>query len=311
MRNQMGFGAVVMAMISTALVASATQADDGAMLRDAASRFAAPFVTIKFVLKMEGQFGDRENETEATGVMIEPDGLVLASSSQLGTPRFMRQFGNARPTDLKVLIGDDTEGLPATVMARDTELDLAWVKLKEPSKKKLEYLDLGKSVKPQVGDSLVFLRRMGKYFDRAVTVGQLRVAGKTTKPRELIVPGGGASLEPGLPAFTAQGEVVGFVVLQLPDAEELESNFGAFAGLGRDIGSGLILPTADVVKATERAKRGEIKGDAEESAAGKSESKKKPASDDDEDDDKADASRAKSAPQPKRPANDDDDDEDE
>ncbi len=311
MRNRSGFSAVVFALAWSAMTAGGVRADDGAMLRDAASKFAAPFVTIKFVLKMEGQFGDRENETEATGVMIEPDGLVLASSSQLGTPRFMRQFGNARPTDLKVLIGDDTEGLPATVMARDTELDLAWVKLKEPSKKKLEYMDLAKSGKPQVGDSLVFLRRMGKYFDRAVTVGQFRVAGKTTKPRELIVPGGGASLEPGLPAFTAQGEVVGFVVLQLPDAEELESNFGAFAGLGRDIGSGLILPTADVIKATERAKRGEIKGDAEEAAAGKANAKKKPADDEDEDDDKADAAKAKPKPQPKKPADDDDDEEDE
>lgn len=300
---------MVFALAWSAVTTSAVRADEGAMLRDAATKFAAPFVTIKFVLKMEGQFGDRENETEATGVMIEPDGLVLASSSQLGTPRFMRQFGNARPTDLKVLIGDDTEGLPATVMARDTELDLAWVKLKEPSKKKLEYMDLTKSGKPQVGDSLVFLRRMGKYFDRAVTVGQFRVAGKTTKPRELIVPGGGASLEPGLPAFTAQGEVVGFVVLQLPDAEELESNFGAFAGLGRDIGSGLILPTADVIKATERAKRGEIKGDAEEAAAAKSDAKKKPA--DDEDEDEAGEKDAKPAPQPKKPANDDEDEEDE
>lgn len=309
MRNRMGFGAAVIAAMTTALLVPMAKAEDGAMLRDAASRFAAPFVTIKFVLKMEGQFGDRENETEATGVIIEPDGLVLASSSQLGTPRFMRQFGNARPTDLKVLIGDDTEGLPATVMARDTELDLAWVKLKEPSKKKLEYLDLGKSVKPQVGDTLVFLRRMGKYFDRAVTVGQLRVAGKTTKPRELIVPGGGASLEPGLPAFTAQGEVVGFVVLQLPDAEELESNFGAFAGLGRDIGSGLILPTVDVIKATERAKRGEIKGDAEDAAGAKADSKKKPAADEEEDDDKADGAAPKPAPQPKRPAKDDDDED--
>lgn len=300
---------MVFALAWSAVTTSAVRADEGAMLRDAATKFAAPFVTIKFVLKMEGQFGDRENETEATGVMIEPDGLVLASSSQLGTPRFMRQFGNARPTDLKVLIGDDTEGLPATVMARDTELDLAWVKLKEPSKKKLEYMDLTKSGKPQVGDSLVFLRRMGKYFDRAVTVGQFRVAGKTTKPRELIVPGGGASLEPGLPAFTSQGEVVGFVVLQLPDAEELESNFGAFAGLGRDIGSGLILPTADVIRATERAKRGEIKGDAEEAAAAKSDAKKKPV--DDEDEDEAGEKDAKPAPQPKKPANDDEDEEDE
>lgn len=309
MRNRMGFGAAVIAAMTTALLVPMAKAEDGAMLRDAASRFAAPFVTIKFVLKMEGQFGDRENETEATGVIIEPDGLVLASSSQLSMPQFMRQFGNARPTDLKVLIGDDTEGLPATVMARDTELDLAWVKLKEPSKKKLEYLDLGKSVKPQVGDTLVFLRRMGKYYDRAVTVVQLRVAGKTTKPRELIVPGGGASLEPGLPAFTAQGEVVGFVVLQLPDVEELESNFGAFAGLGRDISSGLILPTVDVIKATERAKRGEIKGDAEDAAGAKADSKKKPAADEEEDDDKADGAAPKPAPQPKRPAKDDDDED--
>jgi hypothetical protein len=283
---------------------AATHADEVTDMQKAAKQFGAALVSIKFVLKMEGQFGDRENETEVTGVMIDPGGLVLASSSQLGTPRFMRRFGNATPTDIKVLLGDDTEGLPAKVLARDTELDLAWVQLKEPGKKKFDSLDLSKAAQPAVGQSLLFLRKMGKYFDRAMTVSDLRVAGRTGKPRDLFIPTGGASLEPGLPVFTPAGEVVGIVVLQLPDADELESNMGALAGLGRDIGSGLILPTAEVIKATERAKRGEIKGD-EEAAAGDAADKKPGPGDGDDDDDGAPA--AKPAP---RPA-DDDEEEDE
>ena len=88
-------------------------------------------VTVKFVLKIEGQMGKRESETEITGLMVDPTGLVLCANSKLGLPRIMRSFGSATPTDIKILIGDDTEGLEAKVMARDTELDLAWVKIKD------------------------------------------------------------------------------------------------------------------------------------------------------------------------------------
>jgi hypothetical protein len=68
------------------------------------------------------------------------------------------------------------------------------------------------------------------------------------------VPGGGIDVEPGQAIFTPDGRFVGLVVMQLPDMEEIESNPMAFAGMRNDILNGLILPVAEIVKATKRAR---------------------------------------------------------
>lgn len=282
--------------LSWGLTAS-TLAGDEADYANVLKQRGSAYVIIKFVLKMESSAGSRELETEITGVMIDANGLVLASSNQLGTPRFLRGYGNAVPRDIKVLIGDDTKGLPAKVLARDTELDLAWVQIKDTDKKHFDYVDLASSTVPELGQRLLFIRRLGKYFDRVATVTEARLAGKTHKPRDLYVPGPG-TLEPGLPIYNVSAQPVGIVVLQLPDSDEIQSNPSAFAGLARDISNGLILPATDVIKATERAKRGELKGDPEESTSKAAEDK-----------DEKEPPKAKAPKPTSRPAYQEDEDE--
>jgi hypothetical protein len=241
----------------------------------------ATLVTVKFVLKvkMGGMFGgagDQESEEEVGGLMIEPGGLVLVSNTNLGGFAAMmgRMLGgmggdiSAVPTDLKVLIGDDTEGLEAELLARDTELDLAWVRIKEPGEKTFAALDLAKSAKPSLGQRLLTISRMGKYYDRATVVNELRVAGFTRKPRELIVPGGsGAQL--GAPVYTTDGKLVGVMILQLPDAGDSGgSPLGMLSQMSEMEGAmtGLILPAERVLKATTRAKETVAEAESEESA---------------------------------------------
>lgn len=241
-----GLGALVLC--------GAARADEAGEYANLLSETTPALVTVKFVLKMEGQFGKRETETEITGLVVDPSGLVLCANSKLGLPRIMRSLGSATPTDIKVLIGEDTEGLEAKVLARDTELDLAWVKIKEPGDKKFAALDLGKSALVNPGERILTIRRMAKFFDRATTISEGRLAGRTSKPRDLLVPGGGIDVEPGQPIFTPDGRIVGLVVMQLPDMEEMESNPMAFMGMRNDILNGLILPIGEVAKATARAK---------------------------------------------------------
>lgn len=247
------FGRAWLAMIVGALAFSgASRADEAGEYAKLLSETTPALVTVKFVLKMEGQFGKRESETEITGLMVDPSGLVLCANSKLGLPRIMRG-ASATPTDIKVLIGDDTEGLEAKVLARDTELDLAWVKIKEPGDRKFAALDLSKSAVVNPGERILTIRRMAKFFDRATTISEGRLAGRTSKPRDLLVPGGGIDVEPGQPIFTPDGRLVGLVVMQLPDLEEMESNPMAFVGMRNDILNGLILPVAEIAKATKRA----------------------------------------------------------
>ncbi len=253
---QMPRTAVLGALIASFALASAGRAAEKTEYEKLIADQSAAFVTVKFMLKMEGAFGDQENESEITGVMIESQGLVLCSNGSLGGSRFIRRMGSARPTDIKVLIGDDTEGLPAKLLARDSELDLAWVRLDQPGEKPFACIDLKKSGTPSVGHRLLALRRMGKFFDHAFVATDGKVCGKVRKPRELFVPGGGLELERGMPVFTDDGRVVGIVVTQTPDDDEMESGFRTFMmSGGRDMFSDMILPAAEVLKATERAKQ--------------------------------------------------------
>jgi S1-C subfamily serine protease len=230
-------------------------------------------VTVKFVLKikmggMMGGMGDQETDSEITGIMIDPKGLVLCSNTQFGglfgmIGRFMGPMaGNisANPTDIKVLVGDDTEGLEAKLLARDTELDLAWVQIEEPGDAKFAFCDMARNATPQIGQRFFGVRRMGKFFDRVAAVVEGRVGGITAKPRDLYVPTTSIAAMSGLPIFATDGAVLGVTVAQMPDAEDepadpmgmLGSMLGGMQGAMEGMG-GLILPAAEVVKATKRA----------------------------------------------------------
>ncbi len=129
-------------------------------------------VTVKFVLKM----GESERESEITALLIEANGLVLCSSMRLGG-MFRMSNMSVTPTDLKVFVGDDTEGLEAKLVSRDSELDLAWVRIKDPGKD-LPFVDLSKSASPKPGDRLLSMKRLGMYFDRGVVVTEGPVSGR-------------------------------------------------------------------------------------------------------------------------------------
>lgn len=263
-----GLAAAIVA-VSAAAGFSPARAGEGDDYQKFLAEKAPALVTIKFVLKvsmggMMAGMGDQENETEITAVMIDPKGIALCSNTQLGgftgiMQRMMGAMGGeitATPTDLKVLIGDDTEGVDAELIARDSELDLAWVRIKEPGDKKFAFADLSNAAKPKMGQRLLTVRRMGKYYARIAVVGEGRIGGVTKKPRDLYVPTGDIGAALGLPVYTESGQIVGVAIMQMPDAEDTEMNPAAiFSQLGnmQEMMSGLILPAADVAKATRRA----------------------------------------------------------
>jgi S1-C subfamily serine protease len=231
-----------------------------------AAAHAPAIVTIKFVMKMElPGMGDREEETETFGVMIDPKGLVLVSNTQMGG--FMTMMARRRgmeisvkPSKIKVLVGDDTVGVDATLIARDSELDLAWVKVTEPAgggAKPFEVLDFTASGEAKLGQKLYLVAREGRFFDRVPSVTEFRVAALAKKPRALILPGG-QSL--GMPVFDGSGKVVGVTVLQLAADEESDG------GMSGRSGGAAILPASEVVSATKRALETAAAGGGEEAA---------------------------------------------
>lgn len=260
---------MLIVVASIAVTSAAAEPDLEAAYQKIVKDRADTLVTVKFVLKMKmGGMGDQESEEETGGVMIDPAGLVLVSNNQLsGFIGLMRRFSrgggiSAIPTDIKVLVGDDTEGLEAELLARDTELDLAWIRIKQPGDRVFAAVDLSDSVKPRLGQTLLTIGRLGKFFDRVPAVQELRISAFTAKPRELYLSAGGGSL--GMPVYTTEGGLVGVAVMQMPDSEDSDGNPFAMLGEMDSMAGGVILPAPAVVKATARARETAAERDEEE-----------------------------------------------
>ena len=220
-------------------------------------------VTIKCVLKLKSGRNDKEMQSENSGVMIDPKGLVLCSNSRLGgaygvTRRLYAASASGisiTPTDIKVIVGDAAEGVDAKFVARDTELDLAWIQIKEPGDKAFADVDLSKGSTAKVGQRVFSIYRANKYFDRAPMVLDTAISGVIKKPREMYR-AGDVSAALGLPAFAADGRVVGIHAMVVPESDE-ESDAQSIM-LDRSVNSqqysGGLLPVSEVVKATARAK---------------------------------------------------------
>lgn len=230
------------------------------------AKMSPKIVTVKFILKMSmGQMDDEETETEVSGVMIDPKGLVICSNTQMGGFMAMMQklMGgggpqlSATPSDLKILVGDDVEGVEAELVARDTESDLAWLRIKDPGDKTYDFVDLTQSTTLDVGDPILTVSRMGKRFDRLAIYNSGRVVGIAKKPRDLYIPGGGVSGY-GTPVFSRDGVILGMSAFLAPDPSE--NSGGPMAMMGMMSGGGdmapAIIPASEVEKATKLAVEG-------------------------------------------------------
>ncbi len=228
---------------------------------------APAIVTIKYILKSEGGMMGRggDQEMEIHGVMIEGGGLVLVSATDLlGIGARFGQPG--KPTEMKVLVGEDTQGVETKFLARDSELDLAWLQIEKAPEKPYAFVDLSVSTTPAVGESIFALHRLGKFYDRAIHVVEGKLGGVTKKPRHILLGSLGMFGSFGIPVFDKAGKSVGVTSLILPEADEMEGmgGGGMFGGMGDAMTTPMILPAADVLAATKRAKETAAKAPAEE-----------------------------------------------
>ncbi|MGD9690692.1 MAG: trypsin-like peptidase domain-containing protein [Phycisphaerales bacterium] len=220
-------------------------------------------VTLKFVLKIEFNGNAQEREEEVTGVLIDAKGLVLCTNQSMGgfPPAMAKRMGNVSivPTKIKVLVGDDTEGVDGKLIARDSDLDLAWVQVETPPAKPYTFIDFASSSTAGLGDELMILDRLTKVFDRALMVSDMRVGAVVKRPRPMIHAAGILNRY-GVPVFNADRKAVGFAAFYTP-AEEDETE-------GEESRPSLIVvPASEVTAATERARRTAEAGGAEPAPA--------------------------------------------
>jgi S1-C subfamily serine protease len=209
------------ATVAAAGVVASAHAADAAPFSKLVEMHGQALVTVKFIpQRPDGQKG---SEVETPGIMISADGLVLCANSRIG--------GNPMggpgitPTDIEIVFGEATDGLAAEVVGRDTELDLAWVKITADLPEPPAFIDLNKSTRPAIGDHVYALRLMDRFYGRIPFVKPYQISALPTKPRDLIAPTVVWMTDSdyvGTPTFTADGELVGMLIVQLPDPAALQ-----------------------------------------------------------------------------------------
>src|SRR5688572_22815147 len=245
--------------------ASVARAQDlAAKGRELFKKHQTSVITVELVIKSKIGFGGgsdaRESRQEVTGTVIDPSGLTavsLSSTDPSGMMQsFMGGFGGddedgfklkmeSEVSDIKLLSHDGSE-LPAEIVLRDKDLDLAFIRPKTKPAAPLPYLDLGNAAKVDVLDQVITVNRLGKVAGRAYATSIERINAVVQRPRLFYVPGSDTTATGlGCPAFTADGKVVGLFVMRA-----MKSGGGGMSFLNMQSPPviGILLPADDVKK---------------------------------------------------------------
>ena len=267
MRHTPTFGVIsfMSLLASLALLSRADEvADKG---REIFKKNQRAVVTVQVVVKMKfsvpGMGGQaNESKQDVTGTVVDPSGLtVLAlSSCEPGdmiqsmmagmSDEDMKFKMETELSDVKLLLDDGTE-LPADIVLRDKDLDLAFVRPVTKPASPMTALDLNKAATAQVLDQVITLNRLGKAAGRAYAASVERISAVVQKPRLFYIPGSEmTSTALGSPAFALDGNVLGVFVMR--SVNQQGGGMGMFNFRPQGLTT-IILPAADIVKAARQA----------------------------------------------------------
>lgn len=204
-------------------------------------------LVIRFKLLMNGsEMKNNESKIEATGTVLHPSGLTLISLNKTDPGRLadnnLRKNNTAgrkmelesELTDVLLILPDGKE-IPAKVVLRDRDLDLAFVEPLESPAKPLAAIDLDDIGSADVLDEIFSVGRLDKIATRVPAVLSDRIVAVMQKPRTFYIPL--QSRDMGTPVFTENGSWLGVVLLRSVTAGNINPNAMV-----------VILPAADIIE---------------------------------------------------------------
>ncbi len=253
------------AILGVSVLASALAAADDAAERGreilAANRDAV--VTLQIVINQKISFPgaasqNRESKTESTGTVISADGLTLISLSETDPSSIVESMmaGSGQNIqmetevrDIKILLLDGTE-VPAEVILRDKDLDMAFVRPVTKPTSPFKFVDVANAGTPDVLDQVIALNRLGQVAGREHSAAVERIETIVKRPRTLYIPGDDPTLTGlGSPIFTLDGKFVGVSLLRVVSG----SSGGSMLGGGRDNMVAVIVPASDIAEGASQA----------------------------------------------------------
>lgn len=250
------------------LIATRTSADDlGEKGRAIFKKNQYCVVTVQIVLKSKFSVGGRggesnESRQEVTGTIVDPSGIAVLSLSATDPGQLVQNMmgGGGEDesrfkmetelSDVKMLLEDGTE-VPAEVVLRDRDLDLAFIRPKTKLPTPMVAVDLTSSGKAEVLDEVVTLNRLGKAAGRSYAASVERISAIVQRPRLFYIPEANMTTTTlGAPAFTTNGKILGVFVMRTAKGRG-GSGFG-MVGSPSDSFTGIIVPADDVLKAAKQ-----------------------------------------------------------
>jgi S1-C subfamily serine protease len=242
--------------------------DARAAARDVVKKWQEAIVNVRVVLKTRMSMAGREMQSaddsvDAVGTVIDPSGLTVMSLGSLNPGAMMNKIvgvsaggGDNRvdissePTDLKIRLSDGRE-IPAKIVLRDEDLDLAFIRPTAKPAAALVAIDLAQSAKPVLLEQVIVLSRLGRVGGWGPSAALADIGAVIERPRTFYVLSG-APASMGTPAFNAGGKLVGLLTLRQvdPGRSSMFSMMGGAEALGL---LPVILPAADVLEIARQA----------------------------------------------------------
>jgi hypothetical protein len=225
-------------------------------------------LTVQLVIKSKfsvGGLGNQSNESrqDVTGTVLDPSGLTVLSLSVTDPGQMMQEIVSGMAdedakfkmetelSDIKMLLEDGTE-VPAEVVLRDKDLDLAFIRPKAKLVTPLQALDFNNSGKAELLDQVIALNRLGGAAGRAYAASIERVSAVVERPRLFYVPEATMTQTTlGSPAFTLDGKVLGLFVTR---SLKQKGNGTGFFGISQpEPATAIVIPADAVLKAAKQA----------------------------------------------------------
>ena len=225
-------GALVAAcVLATASSSFAQTSEERATARELVKKRGDAVVmvlaTIKLRVNMGGQERPSDQAMQANATVLDPSGLAVLSLQTLQPDSSYERQLSARMggggrvevtseiADLRMHLGDGRE-LPARLILKDEDLDLAFIRPTEPPPSPLAFVDMGNTSKPSLLDLLLVIQRTTETTGWMPSASFGTVQLVLDKPRTYYlvtfnsVGGGGL----GSPLFDATGKFVGVMVMR-------------------------------------------------------------------------------------------------
>jgi S1-C subfamily serine protease len=248
---------IVLISVTSAFFAQADEVAEKA--REVFKRQQKAVVTVQIVLKATYTSSGRtspasETKREITGTVVDPSGLTVLSLSECDPAEMYQMMMNdsgarmeTEVTDVKVLQDDGTE-IPAEIVLRDRDLDLAFLRPKTKPASPMPAVDLSKTTPVQVLDQVLAINRLNRAASRAYSASLERISAVIKTPRTFYIPDSTATATGlGAPAFALDGNIVGLFVMRA-----IKGQSSSTRDFRQNL-TGIIITADDVLKTAKQA----------------------------------------------------------